>query len=201
MPEPIDHLDPRRSETTHPIQLRRATSADRAALEAGFEQLSSDSRVARFFTAMPTLSARMLDDLLDVDGDHHVAIVALAASNATKQQAQVLDRGVGVARYIRSATDPATAEIAVAVIDEHHGTGIGRLLLAALVDLASQNGIGTLTATVLADNSRMLNLLRSIGANRAAEQQDRTVVMLEVPVARPPTQGAELRSRTVVPRR
>ena len=201
MPGPIDDLDPSRSETTHPIRLRRATSADRAALEAGFEQLSSDSRVARFFTAMPTLSARMLDDLLDVDGDHHVAIVALAASDATEQRAPVLDRGVGVARYIRSTTDPATAEIAIAVIDEHHGRGIGRLLLTALVDLAARNGIATLTATVLADNSRMLRLLESIGAHRAAEQQDRTVVMLEVPVAPPPKQGAELRSRTVVPRR
>lgn len=201
MREPIDDLDPRRSETTHPIRLRRATSADRAALEAGFEQLSSDSKVARFFTAMPTLSPRMLDDLLDVDGDHHVAIVALAASNANEQQAQVLDRGVGVARYIRSTTDPATAELAIAVIDEHHGRGVGRLLLAALVDLASQNGIGTLTAAVLADNSRMLHLLESIGANRAAEQPDRTVVKLEVPVAPPRAQGAELRSRTVVPSR
>ena len=72
--------------------------------------------------------------------------------------------GVGVARYITSSTDPTRAEIAITVIDEYHGRGIGRLLLDALIDHAVDNGITTGTATVLSVNTKMLGLLTSMGA-------------------------------------
>ena len=46
------------------------------------------------------------------------------------------------------------------VADHYQGRGLGRILLGRLVEGAQRVGIGSLTAEVLAENHRMLNLLR-----------------------------------------
>lgn len=166
-----------------PLRLRLGTSDDRDALAAGFARLSPESRVARFFTGMPLLSRLFLDRLLDVDESRHVAIVAEDMSRMSDVDEQAKGLGVGVARYITSNTDAARAEMAVAVIDEYHGRGIGHLLLDALVDHAVRNGITTGTATVLGDNTKMLRLLTSMGATPRSDPDDRTIVTVEIPLA------------------
>ncbi len=164
-----------------PIRLRLGTSDDRDELAAGFARLSPESRVARFFTGMPRLSRLFLDRLLDVDDSRHVAIVAEDMSRLSDVDAQTMGLGVGVARYIKSNTDGTRAEMAVAVIDEYHGRGIGHLLLDALIDHAVRNGITTGTATVLSDNAKILRLLTSMGATTRLVPDDRTVLEVEIP--------------------
>ncbi len=164
-----------------PLRLRLATPDDRDALAAGFARLSPESRVARFFTGMPDLSNRLLDRLLDIDGSRHVAIVGQDISRMSDVEQQSTGLGVGVARYITSSTDATQAEIAIAVIDEYHGRGVGRLLLDALIDHAVDSGITTCTATVLSDNTKMIRLLASMGAMPRWDPGDRTVVEFEIP--------------------
>ena len=165
-----------------PLQLRLGTSADRDELAAGFARLSPESRVARFFTGMPRLSELFLDHLVDVDESRHVAIVAQDMSRMSDVDGQSKGLGVGVARYIVSNTDETRAELAVAVIDEYHGRGIGHLLLDALIDHAVGNGITTGTATVLSDNTKMLRLLASMGATPRRDPDDRTILTVEIPL-------------------
>ena len=165
-----------------PIRLRLGTSDDRDELAAGFARLSPESRIARFFTGMPRLSRLFLDRLLDVDESRHVAIVAEDMSRMSDVDEQTMGLGVGVARYIATDTDPTRAEMAVAVIDEYHGRGIGHLLLDALVDHAVRNGIATGTATVLSDNTKMLRLMTSMGATPHTDPDDRTIVTVEIPL-------------------
>ena len=117
-----------------PIRLRLGTSDDRDELAAGFARLTPESRIGRFFTGMPRLSELFLDHLVDVDESRHVAIVAQDMSRMSDVDGQSKGLGVGVARYIVSNTDETRAELAVAVIDEYHGRGIGHLLLDALID-------------------------------------------------------------------
>jgi GNAT superfamily N-acetyltransferase len=74
-------------------------------------------------------------------------------------------RGAGVARYIRSAEQPDTAEAAVTVLDAYQGRGIGTVLLEVLTLAALERGITRFTGTVLRDNARMLTVLRSAGAH------------------------------------
>jgi len=165
-----------------PLLLRLGTSDDGDALVAGFARLSGESRFARFFTGKHRLSDRDVDRLLEIDESRHVAVVAEDTSRLSDVDQQTMGLGVGVARYITSSTDPARAEIAVAVIDEYHGRGIGRLLLDALIDHAVDNGITTGTATVLSVNTKMLRLLTSMGATPRRDPDDRTIVELEIPL-------------------
>jgi GNAT superfamily N-acetyltransferase len=72
------------------------------------------------------------------------------------------DEVVAVARYDRSPDDPSTAEFAVLVEDAWQGVGLGRQLILELIRLAGERGIRTLTATVQADNDRMLGLIRRL---------------------------------------
>jgi GNAT superfamily N-acetyltransferase len=166
-----------------PLRLRLGRSDDREALAAGFDRLSPASRVARFFTGMPHLSGLFLDRLLDVDESRHVAIVAEDMSRKSDVDQQTEGLAIGVARYITSDADATRAEMAIAVIDEYHGRGVGHLLLDALIDHAVRNGITTCTATVLSDNTKMLRLLTAMGATPRSDPDDRTTVMVEIPLA------------------
>lgn len=165
-----------------PILLRLGTPADREALVAGFARLSPESRTSRFFTGMPKLSPLFLDRLLDVEPDRHVAVAAIDLSRPPEDGDSDRGYGIGVARYFVSADDPTRAEMAVAVIDEYHHRGVGRLLLDALIGEATKNGITTFTATVLSSNTRMLRMLMAMGASPHWDPDDYSIVELELPV-------------------
>jgi acetyltransferase len=51
----------------------------------------------------------------------------------------------------------------LAIADRYQGHGLGRLLLDRLIEAARQAGLRWLTGEVLANNQRMLNLLRHSG--------------------------------------
>lgn len=175
-----------------PLLLRLGTPEDRSALVAGFERLSPESRLSRFFTAMPKLSPLFLDRLVDVDGLRHVAVGAWDRSKESDVGHPADGLGVGVGRYIVSDDDPTRAELAVAVIDEYQGRGIGRLLLEAVIAEAFDNGVTTVTATVLSSNEAMLSVLAGMGATLQWDPDDRTVFELEIPIGRDQVDGAHL---------
>jgi GNAT superfamily N-acetyltransferase len=104
------------------VHIRQARRTDRDLLAGGFEHLSPESRYRRFLTPMHELDERTLRYLTDLDHRDHEAMFALDESG----------EGVGVARYVRSAARPDTAEVAVAVVDSWQGRGLGTLLLQAI---------------------------------------------------------------------
>jgi RimJ/RimL family protein N-acetyltransferase len=125
-------------------------------LADGFARLSPQSRQMRFLAGKTKLSAAELRYFTDVDHHNHEALGALDHADG---------RGVGIARYIRDADDPHAAEIAVTIVDDWHGRGLGTELLARLSDRARCEGICRFTALVAEDNRAMAGLLRNIGAN------------------------------------
>jgi len=126
-------------------------------LRTAFARLSARSRQLRFLTAKNTLSEAELRFLTEVDHHDHEALGALSADG----------RGVGIARYIRDPGDPKAAEIAVTIVDDWQGRGLGTELLAQLSDRARQAGICRFTATVAYGNAAMVALLQNMGAERA----------------------------------
>jgi RimJ/RimL family protein N-acetyltransferase len=137
-----------------PVVLRPQRPDDRPRLAEFFAGLSPHSRYQRFHTGMPAeLPRRMLETLADVDGWHHVGLLALRG-----------DRVVGAARYMRLADAPTVADVAFTVADELQGNGLGRLLMLELQAHAGRRGITRFTFDVLATNDAALAVARALGA-------------------------------------
>lgn len=154
------------------ILMRPIVPDDKAMILKGFERLSEDSRYRRFM-GLKRLTARDLVYLTEIDYADHYAIVARNADDENDP--------VGVARYVRSKDDPTDAEAAVAVVDEHHGRGIGTILLATLGAVALENGIRRFTGYMLSDNKPVIDLVKGLGAEVARDSQGMDRMVLDLP--------------------
>ena len=66
------------------------------------------------------------------------------------------------------------------VTDDYHRKGVGSTLVAAVAALAEANGIDTLDGLTLAENRAMAALLRTLGGSLLVDEDDRTVLQLEM---------------------
>ncbi|MGZ6855331.1 MAG: GNAT family N-acetyltransferase, partial [Mycobacteriaceae bacterium] len=98
------------------VLIRQVQPGDAPLLAEGFRRLSTESRWLRFLTGKPKLSQAELRYFTEVDHHDHEALGALN---------HVDGRGLGIARYIRHDDDPEAAEIAVTVVDDWQGRGLG----------------------------------------------------------------------------
>jgi GNAT superfamily N-acetyltransferase len=149
-----------------PVLIRPLAKDDGAELRRGLEHLSPRSAYRRFLGTPPSLNAKTLKYLTEVDHINHEALGA--ADPAT-------GHGIGIARFVRSHDDPASAEIALAIADDWQHRGLGALLLDALAARARDVGITTLTGLVLADNTGMLKLFERLGPTRRRPEGAGTV--------------------------
>jgi GNAT superfamily N-acetyltransferase len=76
---------------------------------------------------------------------------------------------------VRDPTRPDTVEVAVTVVDEWQGRGLGTLLLEVLSARACDEGIRTFTALMLARNEQMLHLFERLGLVRIVDRAAGTV--------------------------
>ncbi len=138
------------------VLIRQVQRADAPLLADGFARLSARSRQMRFLTGKKELTPAELRYFTEVNHHDHEALGALDHADG---------RGVGVARYVRDAEDPQAAEIAVTIVDDWQGRGLGTELLTQLTGRARCEGIHRFTALASADNAAIAALLR----NRNAE--------------------------------
>jgi RimJ/RimL family protein N-acetyltransferase len=155
------------------VLIRQVRSADAPLLADGFARLSAASRQMRFLGVKKTLSAAELRYFTDVDHHDHEALAALDQAGG---------HGVGIARYIRDAHDLRAAEIAVTIVDDWQGRGLGAELLARLSDRARQEGIRRFTALADAGNVAVAALLRNAGGRIVG--RGRGTVDYEITLAR-----------------
>lgn len=148
------------------IRIRQGHRSDKDLLRRGFERLSAKSRYRRFLAPMPELSEEIVSYLTEIDHHNHEAMIALD---------DVSGEGIGVARYVRHPNRPHEAELAVTVIDDWQGRGVGTLLLEVLSARAREDGITTFTALMLATNEEMMDLLRQLDSIRIVEREIGTV--------------------------
>jgi len=73
------------------------------------------------------------------------------------------DELVGAAHFMRSLPSTEEAEISLEVADDHQHQGIGTRLLCELATLARRQGVSQLRATMLAENSAAVSLMRHFG--------------------------------------
>src|SRR5262245_66326074 len=87
------------------LRLRALKASDREGLVALFNRCSPETIRYRFMRMITELTVSMLDTLVAVDGEHHVALVVTQGENAD-------ERIVAVGRYFALDHRPATAEVA-----------------------------------------------------------------------------------------
>jgi nucleotide-binding universal stress UspA family protein/GNAT superfamily N-acetyltransferase len=132
------------------VRLRSILPQDKPLVVAAFNRTSEDSRYRRYFSYVQELSPHMLAYLTEVDHVDHEAVIAIEPDGG---------EALGVARFVRARED---AEIAVAVVDDWQGHGLGRALLTELTRRARQEGVRRFTALVLRDNQQAVKLLAGV---------------------------------------
>lgn len=137
--------------------IRPVEADDKGRIACGMRQLSNQSRYLRFFNSAPDLDPILLKYLTEVDQRNHVAWIAV-------NDLLPGEPGLGIARFIRLQDNPSVAEMALTVVDDYQGLGLGAALLNILLVRAEQLGIDTLRAIVLPDNYRVLRWMRRLGA-------------------------------------
>lgn len=148
------------------VEIRPIEPDDKEALARGFDRLSERSRYRRFLSPRGRLTDAELRYFTELDHHNHEALVAIDPDTG---------EGVGVARFVRSSEDRGVAELAVAVVDDWQGRGVGSLLAAELSKRARDEGITRFTALALAENDAMLGILQDLGEVRTGPTRLGTV--------------------------
>ena len=161
--------------------------------------LSPQSRYFRFISALNELTPRMLIRYTQIDYDRELALVAVLpyepalegdAASITHDPGEG-ERLIGVARYLLNV-DRDTCEFAVAIADEYQGQGVATTLMRALIEVARQRGLQRMDGYVLAGNTPMLRLMRSLGFSIARDPDDESMKIVSLMLQEPPP--AELES-------
>ncbi len=134
---------------------------DAPALVALHARLSANTVYRRYFGARPHLAPSVVDRFTHVAEQWRFALVAV------REPADL----VAVARY-EGHEGTRSAELAMVVDDSLQHCGVGRALLARLLDVAAVRGLATLVADVLTDNRAMLRLLRATGLPATTSRED-----------------------------
>jgi len=116
----------------------------------------------------PALIASELSQFTVVDYHERMAFVAVAA-----------DEIVAFAAYAHLGAPESAAQVVFVVDDAYQHRGVATLLFESLVAYAYAKGIDRFTAEVLAQNTKMLNVLASSGLN-ATSVSDGEVISIEI---------------------
>lgn len=137
------------------VLLRSITSKDKQIEKELIDGLSVQSSRYRFFHVTKEASEKMIDDFCDIDYKNEMAIIAEYNSDGRK-------RNVGVVRLFMD-TGLETGEFAILVADDFQGSGLGTKFMETLIDIGRTKGLKSIYGTVLAENTKMLALMREFG--------------------------------------
>lgn len=137
--------------------LRPLHPSDQDEIERGIMELSDRSRYLRFFSSFKTVPPSVVERLSAVDGVNHIAwgVVDMDTDGHP---------GIAAAHAIRDLEDPSSGEFAIAVLDDYHGKGVSRVLIAALFSDCVAKGLRTMDIAVMRENRKAARLVAALGA-------------------------------------
>lgn len=137
------------------VTIRPIRPEDATIERAFFDALSPEARYLRFMSSIKELTPEMLWQFTHVDYDRDMALIAAIGEGAREVQ-------VAVARYVTDA-DGESCEFAVVVAERWRGIGLGVRLMQLIIDIARERGMKSITGLILASNSRMLAMAKTLG--------------------------------------
>ncbi|WP_114240697.1 GNAT family N-acetyltransferase [Dyella sp. C9] len=146
------------------VLIRPLQAQDRELETAFLLSLSPRTRRQRFLCDFRQPSRALIDQLMDVDHESRIALIAVADTGDGPVE-------VGVSRF--SATDePGVCECAVTVTDDWQHKGLGELLMRRLIDEARLHGFTRMISLDAASNHSMRILARRLGFERRLDPTD-----------------------------
>jgi acetyltransferase len=113
------------------------------------------------------LSQEMLVRFTQIDYHNEMALIAVTSTNAGEEQ-------IGVVRYTTNL-DKTSCEFALVVSDQWQGRGIAHQLMENLMEVARDRDLETMEGQVLSNNSRMLELVASLGFSIENDAEDAAI--------------------------
>ncbi len=156
------------------LALRSLEPEDGDLLREVFDGMGARSRERRFMTPKHTLTNADLRQLTAVDHHDHEAVVAFSVTDG---------RPIGVARLVRSADEPDTADVAVAVVDAWQSRGVGTVLASSLVARARELRIRRFSLLMAHDNEAAVRLMHRVLGDVEHASMDRETAEFVVSLA------------------
>ena len=147
------------------VHLRPVTPGDGPLVEELLRGLSPDSLATRFFSGAVDIP-RTAELLVQVDGRHAFGLLALQGAPPHP-----------VAHGLCVRTGSGRAEVAFTVAERFQGLGIASILLAQMAQAAHASGIELFEATVLPENSAMLDVFSHSGFAVTTDSEPGTVAV------------------------
>ena len=121
----------------------------------GLKDMSSASIRNRFLGSKKEFSEKELQYLTVLDGWNHYAMGV--------EECEGKCRGVAIIRLVRSHQFKGEAEVAITIIDDFQGKGLGSVLMELIILAALERDIHRLSFTFLPQNEAIQKLIRKIG--------------------------------------
>ena len=151
------------------VLIRPMNPGDADAERTFIAALSPRARRYRFQEQFSEPDEALVRRLVDVD---HVNDEAFVALDGEAGDARI----VGVSRYA-VGNDPRQCEIAVTVLDDWQGHGLGTTLMRRLIEAARERGIRKMVSLDFAENQEMAHLAHHLGFVTSGDPDDRTQVV------------------------
>jgi acetyltransferase len=106
----------------------------------------------------------MLVRFTQLDYNRELALIAVQEKAGSEIE-------LGVARYVMNP-DGKSCEFALVVADEWQHRGIGSQLMTHLMEAAQERGFNSMDGEILADNQKMIDLVKSLGFHIHSSEED-----------------------------
>ncbi|MEM8709240.1 MAG: GNAT family N-acetyltransferase [Actinomycetota bacterium] len=163
------------------VRIRPGRKGDGEAMRQAFERMSEQSRYFRFFSPTPRMTPQTEAALTAVDDARQYAWGVFDADVAS-EVGDESGLAIAAARLFVDPAEPDVAEATLAVVDEYQGKGVGGLLMELLISTAGILELETVRFDVLSDNRPMRGVLKKLGAEGHALEDDRSVIRYDMPV-------------------
>jgi acetyltransferase len=140
------------------VAARQATAADTFLLAEFLGRLSDRARHLRYMSLQKASADVIWNEAVRMTRGHSPDYTTLVATIRRNDY----DEAVAVAELVCDRHDPTVGEIALVVHDDQQRQGIGSFLLWHLARIAKRSGLIRLRASMLAENSAMRHLIRTL---------------------------------------